>query len=121
MDIEPQAAAADDDTAENGGSKRPREEENEPENEDATKKLKGDKSVEEERLEKLDGAEKVDDEEKKVGSGPVSVGPKNFGSSVEMFDYFYKLLHSWSPNLNLNKYRYVMSRVNDLRDQNQLV
>ncbi|KAM3307888.1 protein EMBRYO DEFECTIVE [Capsicum chacoense] len=110
MDIEPQAAAAaaDDDTAEIGGSKRPREEENEPENEDATKKLKGDKSVEEERLEKLDGAEKVDDGEKKVGSGPVSVGPKNFGSSVEMFDYFYKLLHSWSPNLNLNKYEHIV-------------
>ncbi|KAL8557430.1 hypothetical protein ACS0TY_004738 [Phlomoides rotata] len=21
-----------------------------------------------------------------------------------MFDYFYKLLHNWTPNLNLNKY-----------------
>ncbi|KAJ8560544.1 hypothetical protein K7X08_022404 [Anisodus acutangulus] len=88
---------------ENGGSKRPREEETE----DPTKKLKVDKSVEEERLENLEGSEKVD-EEKKVGSGPVSVGPKNFGSSVEMFDYFYKLLHSWSTNLNLNKYEHIV-------------
>lgn len=99
MDVEAQAT---DDRSENGGSKRPREEDNEPENEDATKKLKVDKSVEEERLENLDGSKTVDDE-KKDGSGPVTVGPKNFGSSVEMFDYFYKLLHSWSPNLNLNK------------------
>lgn len=104
MDVEAQAA---DDTSENGGSKRPREEENEPENEDATKKLKIDKSVEEERLENLDGSKTVD-EEKKDGSGPVSVGPKNFGSSVEMFDYFYKLLHSWSTNLNLNKYEHIV-------------
>ncbi|OIT32550.1 PREDICTED: protein DCL, chloroplastic-like [Nicotiana attenuata] len=106
MDVEAQSA---DDAAVNGGSKRPREEEvNEPENEDASKKLKADKSVEEERLENLDGSETVVDEEKKNGSGPASVGPKNFGSSVEMFDYFYKLLHSWSPNLNLNKYEHLV-------------
>lgn len=104
MDVEAQAT---DDKSENGGSKRPREEDNEPENEDATKKLKVDKSVEEERLENLDGSKTVDDE-KKDGSGPVTVGPKNFGSSVEMFDYFYKLLHSWSPNLNLNKYEHIV-------------
>lgn len=104
MDVEAQAT---DDRSENGGSKRPREEDNEPENEDATKKLKVDKSVEEERLENLDGSKTVDDE-KKDGSGPVTVGPKNFGSSVEMFDYFYKLLHSWSPNLNLNKYEHIV-------------
>ncbi|XP_015077231.1 protein EMBRYO DEFECTIVE 514-like [Solanum pennellii] len=104
MDVEAQAA---DDTEENGGSKRPREEENEVENEDATKKLKVDKSVEEERFENLDGSKTVDEEKKDV-SGPISVGPKNFGSSVEMFNYFYKLLHSWSPNLNLNKYEYIV-------------
>ncbi|XP_055831955.1 protein EMBRYO DEFECTIVE 514-like [Solanum dulcamara] len=104
MDVEAQAA---DDTSENGGSKRPREEENEPENEDATKKLKVDKSVEEERLENLDGKGTVD-EKKKDESGPVSVGPKHFGSSVEMFDYFHKLLHSWSTNLNLNKYEHIV-------------
>ncbi|XP_009587068.1 protein EMBRYO DEFECTIVE 514-like [Nicotiana tomentosiformis] len=106
MDVEAQTA---DDAAENGSSKRPREEEkNEPENEDATKKLKVDKSVEEQRLENLDGSETAVDEEKKNGSGPASVGSKNFWSSVEMFDYFYKLLHSWSPNLNLNKYEHLV-------------
>ncbi|XP_060169826.1 protein EMBRYO DEFECTIVE 514-like [Lycium barbarum] len=97
MDVEAEAA---DDTEENGGSKRAREEEND---EEATKKLKVDKSVEEERLENLE------EEKKDVGSGgPVSVGPKNFGSSVEMFDYFHKLLHSWSPNLSLNKYEHIV-------------
>ncbi|KAK6787663.1 hypothetical protein RDI58_016188 [Solanum bulbocastanum] len=104
MDVEAQAA---DDTEENEGSKRPREEENDAEKEDVTKKLKVDKSVEEERFENLDGSKTVE-EEKKDGFGPVSVGPKNFGSSVEMFDYFYKLLHSWSPNLNLNKYEHIV-------------
>ncbi|KAL8529971.1 hypothetical protein ACS0TY_007151 [Phlomoides rotata] len=28
----------------------------------------------------------------------------SFSTSVQMFDYFYKLLHNWTPNLNLNKY-----------------
>ncbi|EXB44692.1 hypothetical protein L484_015949 [Morus notabilis] len=67
------------------------------ENEGVSKKQKvGDeKSVEEERLEK-----KLADEE----SGRVSLGPKSFGSSVEMFDYFYKFLHYWPPNLNVNKF-----------------
>lgn len=80
-----------DDAADNGGSKRPREEGDKPEDEengDDTKKARVDQSVE---------------EEKKDGSVPVSVGSKSFVSSVEMFDYFYKLLHSWSLHLNLNK------------------
>lgn len=50
---------------------------------------------------------KVDNEivEKKEGSdsGGVSVGPKTFGSSEDMFEYFYKILHFWTPNLNINK------------------
>ncbi|KAK7860210.1 protein embryo defective 514, partial [Quercus suber] len=65
------------------------------------------KSSEEERLEKLVGGggeeqeqEKEEEEEK---SGQTSLGPKDFGSSVEMFDYFYKFLHFWPPNLNVNK------------------
>ncbi|MCD7452364.1 hypothetical protein HAX54_016292 [Datura stramonium] len=87
---------ADDDVADNGGSKRPREEGDKPEDEengDDTKKPRVDQSVE---------------EEKKDASDPVSVGPKSFVSSVEMFDYFHKLLHSWSLNLNLNKYEYMV-------------
>ncbi|KAL2244228.1 UNVERIFIED_CONTAM: hypothetical protein Sindi_0540800 [Sesamum indicum] len=39
----------------------------------------------------------------KEGMGRATVGPKTFGSSVEMFDYFYKILHSWPTNLDLNK------------------
>ncbi|KAK6795457.1 hypothetical protein RDI58_008910 [Solanum bulbocastanum] len=91
MDVE--VPAADD---ANGGSKRPREEGDMPEDEengDDTKKPRVDQSVE---------------EEKKDVSVPVSVGSKSFVSSVEMFDYFYKLLHSWSVNLNLNKYEHMV-------------
>ncbi|XP_009778678.1 protein EMBRYO DEFECTIVE 514 [Nicotiana sylvestris] len=92
--VEAQAA---DDAAENGSSKRLREEGDElevnGENGDATKKPKVENSVQ---------------EEKKDGSDPVSVGSKSFGSSVEMFDYFYKLLHSWTLNLDLNKYEHML-------------
>jgi hypothetical protein len=35
----------------------------------------------------------------------VKLGPKEFASSVEMFDYFFALLHSWSPQLDFNKVR----------------
>uniref|UniRef100_A0ACD5WRD7 Uncharacterized protein n=1 Tax=Avena sativa TaxID=4498 RepID=A0ACD5WRD7_AVESA len=35
---------------------------------------------------------------------PVKLGPKEFASAVDMFDYFFALLHSWSPQLDFNKY-----------------
>ncbi|KAK7853276.1 protein embryo defective 514 [Quercus suber] len=113
-------------------TKRPREEEEEeekekPQNQDnnngddvvLNKKQKveeEEKSLEEERLEKLAGGggeeqeqEKEEEEEK---SGQTSLGPKDFGSSVEMFDYFYKFLHFWPPNLNVNKYPVPQQRSN---------
>lgn len=70
-------------------------------NGDVSKKQKIDedeKSVEEERLEKKEVVN---------GSGRVKLGPKEFGSSIEMFDYFYKFLHFWPPNLNVNKVRFL--------------
>ncbi|TKY55089.1 DNA-directed RNA polymerase V subunit 1 [Spatholobus suberectus] len=45
-----------------------------------------------------------DEEEKK----PVKLGFKSFATSVEMFDYFYNLLHAWPPYVNLNKYEHMM-------------
>lgn len=81
--------------------KRPREEE-EPKDDIVPKKAKvgEEKSVEEERLEKL---EKTEDEEKKEASVAVKLGPKTFGSSLEMFHYFHKFLSAWPHNLNVNK------------------
>ncbi|KAK9049457.1 hypothetical protein SSX86_001706 [Deinandra increscens subsp. villosa] len=94
------SAAAEEMDLENGG-KRVREEDVTSENGNEAKKPKVDdgeeKSVEEQRLEK-----------EVTKSGPVSVGYKNFKESVEMFDYFFKLLHYWPPNLNLNKYEHAM-------------
>ncbi|KAL8225713.1 hypothetical protein R6Q57_018270 [Mikania cordata] len=90
------------DSAANGG-KRARDEDlttESPENEIEAKRPKvddEDKSVEEQRLEK---------EVSKVG--PVSVGYTNFEQPVEIFDYFFKLLHFWPPNLNVNKYEHEM-------------
>ncbi|XP_028763459.1 protein EMBRYO DEFECTIVE 514-like [Neltuma alba] len=94
------------DPATNGESnlKREREEDESQEGEDGVcKKPKLEKSVEEERLEKLE--EGVQEEEK---SGPVNLGYKTFASSVEIFDYFYKFLHHWPPHLNVNKYEHTM-------------
>ncbi|RAL53642.1 hypothetical protein DM860_012257 [Cuscuta australis] len=64
-------------------TKRPREAD---ENGDALKKAVGEDNV----------------------SGPVTVGPKRFGSSVEMFRYFHRLLSSWSPNVNVNRYEHMV-------------
>ncbi|XVE56924.1 hypothetical protein DITRI_Ditri04bG0050000 [Diplodiscus trichospermus] len=79
-------------------SKRGREEDRE-ESSEVSKKQKVDKSVEEERLEKKSGSSE---------SGRVLLGPKEFGSSTEMFDYFYNLLHYWPTQLNLNKYEHMV-------------
>ncbi|KAG6538414.1 protein EMBRYO DEFECTIVE 514-like [Zingiber officinale] len=36
------------------------------------------------------------------------IGPKAFRLSTDMFEYFLKLLRSWPPNLNLNKYEHLV-------------
>ncbi|XP_074587060.1 uncharacterized protein LOC141842957 [Curcuma longa] len=36
------------------------------------------------------------------------IGPKVFRSSTDMFEYCLKLLRSWPPNLNLNKYEHLV-------------
>ncbi|XP_076899142.1 protein EMBRYO DEFECTIVE 514-like [Bidens hawaiensis] len=96
MDLEPLDSTTD--SAAANGTKRERDE---PETLTEAKKPKIDedeKSVEEQRLEKK--------EEPKTG--PVSVGYKSFETSVEMYDYFFKFLHYWPPNLNINKYEHAM-------------
>ncbi|WJX38087.1 hypothetical protein P8452_25783 [Trifolium repens] len=88
--------------------KRLREEEVESKDNDVvSKKPKVDeeKSVEEQRLEKL---EKNENEEEKGAAGAVNLGPKSFDSSLEMFHYFHKFLHAWPQNLNVNKYEHTM-------------
>ncbi|KAJ4973315.1 hypothetical protein NE237_006489 [Protea cynaroides] len=92
----------------NGDLKRAREDGSEvEEDESASKKQKDEKSVEEVRLENV-GQDVQKEESQEKGeegkeSGPVSLGPKTFSSSEEMFNYFYKFLHHWPPNLNVNK------------------
>ncbi|KAK8493210.1 hypothetical protein V6N13_021456 [Hibiscus sabdariffa] len=41
-------------------------------------------------------------------SDRVRLGPKEFGSSLEMFDYFYNFLHYWPTQFNLNKYEHMV-------------
>lgn len=73
-------------------------------------KLNDEKSVEETRMEKLQENSGEVEEEKKEEKivDPVKIGPKTFGSSLEMFNYFYKLLHSWPLFLDLNKVSYIL-------------
>ncbi|KAM5570771.1 protein EMBRYO DEFECTIVE 514 [Rosa sericea] len=103
MDLET-APAQNPDEAQNGdaNSKRAREEEEESGGDGDAKKAKveEEKSAEEQRLEKLGEGESE--------AGRVILGPKSFGSAVEMFDYFYKLLHYWPTDLNINKYEYLV-------------
>ncbi|KAJ6762753.1 PROTEIN EMBRYO DEFECTIVE 514 [Salix purpurea] len=107
----PDSAAVDMDMVEDveeNGAKRAREGEEEDGNEDLSKKQKVDKSVEEERLEKLEEEGKGEKKEEEERSGPVSLGPKTFGSAVEMLDYFYNILNQWPPNLKVNKYEHMV-------------
>ncbi|CAL0319901.1 unnamed protein product [Lupinus luteus] len=110
LDPNTTAAATDMDveTGDESKQKRTREEESVEEKEDGVpKKPKVDeeKSVEEERLEKL---ETEGEGEEKKASGPVNLGFKQFESSVEIFDYFYKFLHAWPLYVNVNEYEHKM-------------
>ncbi|XP_073295416.1 uncharacterized protein [Primulina huaijiensis] len=107
-EIEPQAEIAAESEPGNGGSKRARED-------DEGTEPNGEKRIKAES-EKYSGVEGVGDgedeieeqkEEEEEAAG-ASVGMKSFGSSVEMFDYFYKLLHTWPANIDLNKYEHIM-------------
>ncbi|XP_027338985.1 protein EMBRYO DEFECTIVE 514-like [Abrus precatorius] len=101
-------------SAENGADPNPKRarEEEDSHDDDVSKKQKvdDDKSVEEQRLEKLEQTEeeKLKEEEGKEECDSVKLGPKSFGSSTEMFNYFYNFLHAWPQYLNVNKYEYIM-------------
>ncbi|XP_052176871.1 protein EMBRYO DEFECTIVE 514-like isoform X2 [Diospyros lotus] len=110
MDLVTPGPAAQESNGGDANTKLARDEEGgtegkEEEEEETVKKQKVEKSSEEDRLEKLKGEE---DKQKDGDSSQVSLGPKCFGSSVEMFDYFYKFLHYWTPNVNVNKYEHMM-------------
>ncbi|KFK27971.1 hypothetical protein AALP_AA8G455200 [Arabis alpina] len=52
--------------------------------------------------------QKVGEEEKTNGSGPVKLGPKEFVTSIAMFDYFTKFMQFWPTDLDVNKYEYMV-------------
>lgn len=90
--------SVDAEVANNGGSKSKRKREED----EVSKKQKAETSIDEEILEKNSVPS---------DSGRVRLGPKEFGSSVEMFDYFHNLLHYWATHLNLNRV-IIMSNLN---------
>lgn len=108
MELEAPITAAgetDADAAANGGKRQREEGDGAEEGENGVEKKQkvDEKSMEEQRLEELEKSEGGDNEKGTVKEGPVSVGFKTFGTSVEMFDYFYGFLHSWSINVDINK------------------
>ncbi|KAG7023192.1 Protein EMBRYO DEFECTIVE, partial [Cucurbita argyrosperma subsp. argyrosperma] len=82
----------------NEAAKREREEESADGSVEEVKKQKMEKSVEEGRVEKRKRDGKGEEE-----PGPVTIGPKSFRSSRELFDHFYKFLHHWPAYLNVNQ------------------
>ena len=68
---------------------------------------KADETEEGKAEEAEEGKTEEANEEKAVEADgkPVKLGPKEFASAVEMFDYFFALLHSWTPQLEFNKVR----------------
>ncbi|KAL4190124.1 hypothetical protein AMTRI_Chr08g168820 [Amborella trichopoda] len=79
-----------------GGGER---EENEKEEEvDARETEEGDEGV----------IKATDENNNQKVSGPVSLGPKGFSTSVEMFDYFYKFITFWPPHVDFNKYEHMV-------------
>ncbi|XP_073126394.1 uncharacterized protein [Henckelia pumila] len=113
-EIEPQAEIAAESDPGNGGSKRAREEDEGAEPNGEKKRIKDEsekRSVEEQEEGLAVVEEEVEEQKKEEGeeeTAGASVGMKTFKSSVEMFDYFYKLLHTWPANIDLNKYEHVM-------------
>ncbi|KAL9249144.1 EMBRYO DEFECTIVE 514-like protein [Drosera capensis] len=95
----PTTAAA---TADESIPKRDREEAESETGDGESKKQKLEGIAEEDEAEN-----EGEEEEEKAEEGPVKLGPKSFGSSVEMFDYFYGLLHHWPPNVDVNKYEHM--------------
>ncbi|CAN6290418.1 unnamed protein product [Urochloa humidicola] len=106
------AAAMETESPAAAGQKREREEGGDPtaeggeaaaEEAAAAKKPKVEGDAKEEKEE-----ETKDEKEGENGKGAegklVKLGPKEFATGVEMFDYFFALLHSWAPQLDFNKY-----------------
>lgn len=80
-----------------GASKRERGEGEEENKEEVSKKPK----VEDEPVKEAEVVEmKENEEEKPAGE---KLGPKEFDSGEAMFNYFFKFLHYWSPNCDVNK------------------
>ncbi|KAG0494595.1 hypothetical protein HPP92_005589 [Vanilla planifolia] len=77
---------------------------------DEEKEVEEVKEVDEVReVEEVKEAEEVEEvSECETERSHAQIGPKNFSSSVQMFDYFHKLLNYWPPNLDVNKYEHIL-------------
>ncbi|CAN6302009.1 unnamed protein product [Urochloa humidicola] len=106
METEASAAACQKREREEGGDPAAEGGEAAAEETAAAKKPKVEGDTKEEKEEEAKDEKEGDNGkgEKADAKGPVKLGPKEFATAVEMFDYFFALLHSWSPQLDFNKY-----------------
>ncbi|KAM7269475.1 hypothetical protein ACFE04_024972 [Oxalis oulophora] len=75
-------------------------------NTDGKREREENKDVEEE--EEVNNKKAKMEEDKKEEEVVVKLGPKRFGSSIEMFDYLFKFLHYWPTNVDLNKFEHMV-------------
>jgi hypothetical protein len=97
------AAAMETEAPAAAGQKREREETGDGAAEGGEEKAAAAEETAAAKKQKVEGESKGQKEGEEGKS--VKLGPKEFASSVEMFDYFFALLHSWSPQLDFNKVR----------------
>ncbi|CAL4929474.1 unnamed protein product [Urochloa decumbens] len=105
METEAPAAAGQKREREDGGDPAAEGGEAAAEEAAAAKKPKVEGDTKEEKEEETkDAKEGENGKGEKADAKPVKLGPKEFATAIEMFDYFFSLLHSWAPQLDFNKY-----------------
>ena len=90
----PETLASEKDTS--GASKREREGDENNKDEISKKPKVDDESTKEAEVE----MKETEEEKKPEGE---KLGPKEFESGEAMFNYFFKFLHYWPPNIDVNK------------------
>lgn len=104
--VDPAAEGGEAAVEEAAAAKKPKLEEETKEVEEASSEEKAEETAEENTEETAEvKTEEANEKTVEAERKPVKLGPKEFSSSVEMFDYFFGLLHYWTPQIEFNKVR----------------
>lgn len=103
--VDPAAEGGEAAVEEAAAAKKPKLEEETKEVEEASEE-KAEETAEENTEETAEvKTEEANEKTVEAERKPVKLGPKEFSSAVEMFDYFFGLLHYWTPQIEFNKVR----------------